>query len=126
MYGVNSIVRNNLAITTKSERAKQPGAHAARAIEIASALTPGERNIFNQSGRLPPIIADKALVDGYDDFLLAKLVREHLDYLAPLREADLRKIGDRYAPVRSQREARPTREDRHDGGVRHPYQQRRG
>lgn len=117
MYGTSQTIRNNLAATTPHERAQQPGAHTARAIEIAAALTPGERNIMNQTGQLPPIIADEARVAGYDDFLLAKLVREQLDYLEPLREAELRKIGDRYAPIKREQ---PQRQ------LRSPYGQRRG
>lgn len=116
MFGTSQTIRSNLAATTKVKRARQPGAHAARAIEIANTLTPGERNIMNQTGKLPPIIADKALVDGYDDYLLAKLVRDHLDSTDHLREAELRKVADRYAPTRPQRD-----DVRRGGGTRHPY-----
>lgn len=99
--------------------------HAALAIEIAVSLTPGERNIMNQSGRLPPVHADRVRVDGYDDQLVADLVVTHLRSNDHLREAELRKIGDRYAPTRPQRDARNYKDDGREG-VCHPYQQKRG
>lgn len=93
MHGVSEIQRRN----SGTPFAKQPGAYVARAIEIAVALSPVERNILEHRGTLPPIVADQALREGFDDFQLARAVKEHLAEFSGLhamqRAAGVKRLG---------------------------------
>jgi hypothetical protein len=71
MNGLRKICRNNA-----TQFAKEPGAYTAEAISIAAQLRPGDLAVFNATGHLPPIFADRALLKGFDDFQLAAELRE--------------------------------------------------
>jgi hypothetical protein len=97
---------------------RTPAEYAARVTEIVADLSAGDRNIMNQSKQLAPITAYYARLEGFDETLLAKLVRERVEAGVHLREAALRKVGDRYAPThRERREDTRHREPREGRGL---------
>lgn len=74
MFGISETVRRNLTVLP----AEREGAYTARAIEICARLTPDQTQTVVTHGLVPQTVMDEARAAGFDDFILAKRVRDHL------------------------------------------------